>query len=511
MVDVIGRAKVIITGDVDSRSVDQAGGKIGRSLKAGALIGVASLGTVAVAGFKLYKGFEEGQAQGRKLAKVLENMGAGAATDDVEALATQISRLTGVNEDVIKQGQTLLGTFSEVAKSAGEQGGIFDRATRAAVDLAATGFGSVESSSIQLGKALQEPAKGVAALSRTGAFTKAQQEYVKALDKTGDRAGAQAYILKVLEDQVEGTAEESATSSQKIQNSLSEAGDAVGNLLDTLAGNKTKDAGDGKSLSAQIDDATDSINEFADSPGLKKFIENLEEFNQGDYVQGLKHTNEVMTENTGSAFLKMSEFLAGNTQAQKNWADGWGEISGIFGDLEKAWDEDWGRIKRGIDGIGDKISGFAKDAGDRVGDWRAAGRKLIKGFWDGLGSSVSNSVGDMIDGLKAKLNQSLGLPRTISIPLGPDVRIPAFAGGVRNFGGGLAEVGERGRELVYLPPGSDVYSNSESNRMLAGGAGSTVNNWNFFGPESLSQARRDNDWDQKYGTRFGAATQAAAL
>lgn len=40
--------------------------------------------------------------------------------------------------------------------------------------------------------------------------------------------------------------------------------------------------------------------------------------------------------------------------------------------------------------------------------------------------------------------------------------IPGFADGVRNFKGGLAVVGEEGPELVDLPPGSDVFSNQES-------------------------------------------------
>jgi len=44
-------------------------------------------------------------------------------------------------------------------------------------------------------------------------------------------------------------------------------------------------------------------------------------------------------------------------------------------------------------------------------------------------------------------------------------KISGFAGGVRNFMGGMAVVGERGPELVRLPRGSDVYSNSQSKGM----------------------------------------------
>ncbi len=52
-------------------------------------------------------------------------------------------------------------------------------------------------------------------------------------------------------------------------------------------------------------------------------------------------------------------------------------------------------------------------------------------------------------------------------PGGP--RIPGFAGGVDNFGGGLAVVGEQGPEMVRLPPGSSVYPHGAS-----GGSGTSV-------------------------------------
>ena len=47
--------------------------------------------------------------------------------------------------------------------------------------------------------------------------------------------------------------------------------------------------------------------------------------------------------------------------------------------------------------------------------------------------------------------------------------LPRFAGGVDDFGGGLAIVGEKGPELVNLPGGSDVIPNSRMGG--AGGSG----------------------------------------
>jgi phage-related minor tail protein len=48
-------------------------------------------------------------------------------------------------------------------------------------------------------------------------------------------------------------------------------------------------------------------------------------------------------------------------------------------------------------------------------------------------------------------------------------RYPAYASGTPFHPGGWAMVGEQGRELVRLPRGSAVYSNSATERMLAGG------------------------------------------
>jgi len=65
---------------------------------------------------------------------------------------------------------------------------------------------------------------------------------------------------------------------------------------------------------------------------------------------------------------------------------------------------------------------------------------------------------------------------------GEQFGVTPFASGVRNFAGGLALVGERGPELIGLPRGSNVYSNSESRSM-----GTTVNI--YFQPGSIVGAQ----------------------
>lgn len=272
MVDVIGRAKVIITGDVDGRSIDQAGGKIGSRLKVGAAVGAAALGTLAVAGVKAFKAFEEGEAVSAKLSTVLGNMGKQGAAEDLEKLATSLQRSTGFSDETIKSGQTLLATFSEVAESAGEAGGVFERASIASVDLAATGFGSVESASKALGKALQDPVKGVTMLSRAGVtFTEDQKKLIASFVEVNDIASAQAIVLAEVEKQVGGVGEASAKESVKISEAFGEIEESAGQALAALLGGK----GGKNSLSGELFKVSDAISELAESKDWKIFGKNL--------------------------------------------------------------------------------------------------------------------------------------------------------------------------------------------------------------------------------------------
>lgn len=77
--------------------------------------------------------------------------------------------------------------------------------------------------------------------------------------------------------------------------------------------------------------------------------------------------------------------------------------------------------------------------------------KIINMDWGRVGKSIGNGILGLLEGaLNGALHGLLGSPK---------IRLPRFAEGVQNFGGGLAVVGERGPELVNLPRGSDVIPN----------------------------------------------------
>lgn len=105
------------------------------------------------------------------------------------------------DDDIMRKVTANLLTFGKVS------GPIFDRAQQAAVNLSARLGQDLQSSAIQLGKALNDPIKGITALARVGvSFTAQQKEQIKAMVAAGDVAGAQGLILGELERQYGGAA-----------------------------------------------------------------------------------------------------------------------------------------------------------------------------------------------------------------------------------------------------------------------------------------------------------------
>lgn len=143
------------------------------------------------------------------------------SADQVGELTTTLSELTGVDDELIQQGSNLLLTFKNVKNAGAGLDAVFNRANAAALDLAAAGFGSVESNATMLGKALNDPTAGLTALTRAGVqFTEQQKEQIATLVASGDQLAAQKIILGEVEAQVGGTAEASASSFDKIQVAL---------------------------------------------------------------------------------------------------------------------------------------------------------------------------------------------------------------------------------------------------------------------------------------------------
>jgi len=199
----------------------------------------AALAGGAVIGFTkdLISAGEAEVSSNKKLENVAKSMGIfGKQTDAVskrleDYSSTQQTAL-GIDDDVIKSTQTKLLTFKNLAMTAGKAGGMFDRATLAAQDLAAAGFGSAETNAVQLGKALQDPIKGITALARSGVtFTEQEKKKIETLVKSGKILDAQNMVMQAIETQVGGTAAAGVTGSMKMQQAFNQFKESLGVAL----------------------------------------------------------------------------------------------------------------------------------------------------------------------------------------------------------------------------------------------------------------------------------------
>lgn len=121
---------------------------------------------------------------------------------------------------------------------------------------------------------------------------------------------------------------------------------------------------------------------------------------------------------------------------------------------------------------------------DLVGKVVSAGASIKSGFETGF-----KPIQWAID----KIQDLIGWVSKIKIPnLGGALsKIPGFAGGVTNFRGGLAVVGESGPELVRLPRGSDVIPNHHMGSVAASaGAGVHIENLYARDDEAVGRSIR---------------------
>tara|TARA_R110000868_G_scaffold183905_1_gene425283 strand:+ start:1889 stop:3349 length:1461 start_codon:yes stop_codon:yes gene_type:complete len=219
------------------QSLEGAGKKAQFALKKAALPAALALGAVTAAAAGMLKAGEAAATSNARIAQINESMGLfGAETEKVNdrlfAYANATARATGIDQNSIKATQAKLLTFGALAKSADELNGAFDRATTAAIDLASAGFGDAESNAVQLGKALQDPIKGIAALAKSGvSFTAQEKEKIKTLVETNRTLEAQDLILQAIEKQVGGTALATANDTDKLKVAFSQVSESIGLIL----------------------------------------------------------------------------------------------------------------------------------------------------------------------------------------------------------------------------------------------------------------------------------------
>lgn len=206
-------------------------------------IGAAAVGLFAVQKVKdFFQGAigeaRESQKVSAITAQVIKSTGGAAniSANQVGKLAGSISNLTGIDDEAIQSGANLLLTFKNIRNEAGRGNDIFNQTTSIMTDMATAMGKEPKAAAIQLGKALNDPIKGISALSRVGVtFSDGQKKVIESLVASGDVVGAQKIILRELKSEFGGTAAAAATAGEKFRTAFANFQEAVGTaLLPTL-------------------------------------------------------------------------------------------------------------------------------------------------------------------------------------------------------------------------------------------------------------------------------------
>jgi hypothetical protein len=239
-------------------------------------LGLAKLGKEVI---------EASAGQARAMAQieqVIRSTGgaAGVTAQEIAGIATELQNVTTVADDSILETQAILLGFRNVSRD------VFTDATELALDFAArTGRDAVSAAQF-LGKALNEPVKGMRALREAGiALTASQKDQITTLVQQGDLLGAQRIVLDELQRSYGGAARaarqnfggalqglaNAASDLLEADKGLPAATKAVEDLAAVLADPKTKAAADAF-FSAIISGAAAAIQKLIELGGTAKRV-----------------------------------------------------------------------------------------------------------------------------------------------------------------------------------------------------------------------------------------------
>jgi hypothetical protein len=396
--------------------LEKGAGRLGGILKGGLMVGagvavagIGALGAVLGSSVKAASEAEDIQAQ---LEAVLKSTGgaAGMTAEAINEHALALSEMTRFEDDSIVAASALMLTFTKVGSD------VFPQATEATLNMAQAMGMDLNSATMLVGKALNDPVKGMTALTRAGIqFTESQKETIASMVAMGDTAGAQQIILKELEVQFGGSAKA--------------AGETFGGQLDIMKnalGNVGEEIG-GALLPALTEMAIKM------GPGLIEGAKKFADWAVSDLIPALIRIGEWLEVNVPKA-------IAALKQAWIEFQPTAEVIKGIFkaiGDvLEVVWKWLEVNVPKAIEATRQAIidaqptieiiKGIFEDVGEVLGvvwDWLSekipSAVAAVKGAFEDAKNAISGVIGviqgviDTIATALDKLNEFLGRSASI--------------------------------------------------------------------------------------------------
>lgn len=199
-------------------------------------IGGFAVGMAAAAGgvFMLSRELSEATALAKEqrdveiqLAAVLRSTGGAAqlTSQQLKDYASELQGMTNFGDEAIIGAENLLLTFTNIKSE------VFQRTLPAILDLSQAMGQDLKQSTLQVGKALNEPITGLSALREVGIqFTEQQEKQIKVMTEAGNVAAAQGVLLAELERQFGGSAEAMADPAIQLANSFGDMKESIGSV-----------------------------------------------------------------------------------------------------------------------------------------------------------------------------------------------------------------------------------------------------------------------------------------
>ncbi len=328
--------------------------------------------------------FKDQQRVAAQTNAVLKSTGgtANVTAKQVDRLADSLMRKSGIDDESIKSAENWLLTFKNVKNEVGSGNDIFNQAAATVVDLgvamsnAKGGAINLSQASNMLGKALNDPVKGMTALGRAGVqFTDAQKKQIEGFVKSGNLMAAQKLILKELKSQVGGSAE---AYGDTLPGALSKLRESWKNLTGDLLGKVAP------ALSKGINMALDFVKRLSNAKGWRMRLRIVWE--------GVSEAGQTLSAKLREAMGKV------------NWTAVWSGAKGIGEGLKTRFESiDWSIVGAAMaTGIAAAVAAGGPAAKALLGaldsmvasvDWEELGIKM----GPGLATAVVSAFNTLMD------------------------------------------------------------------------------------------------------------------
>jgi phage-related protein len=372
-----------------------------------------------------------------------------------------MAQLTGVSDDVIQHSENVMLTFSNLGKN------IFPQAETAALNMSTMLGTDLQGSVIQVGKALNDPIKGIASLSREGvSFSAVEKTNIATMMQHNNIAGAQAVIMSELNKQFGGAAVSAGTTfggaMARLNVITDQAKEKLGlALLPILGKILTAIMPLVTQFGANLPGAMATLTDFI-SKNVSPVIDKLSSLMQGNLIPVLVSLGKFIITNVIPTLVEMATWFQGHivpillvlfnvikTDVMPALAQVWASISA---NLIPAIQNLWNKLSPILVPALQLVGAVLKNV---VGPALAIVIGIIGKLIDFI-SLVIGKIGDFIGMLGNLKNIAGNVLGGVGNAL-HNAHIPGFAvGGVMQHAG-LAMVGERGPEVVALPAGARVF------------------------------------------------------